>query len=104
MAQTFYGPYSYHKTTVSNWNNPPIGVYYCGVPASNGGVHVYYVGQAVGDGGIRNRLLQHLGETKWHDVTHFAYVACDTILEAQLLERQEILRCQPKYNTIGKQF
>jgi hypothetical protein len=104
MLHPYQGPYSYDKQTVTNWQNPPIGVYYCGVVLPTGVLLTYYVGQAVGAGGIRDRLLQHLNEPKWRDVTHFGFVACDTMMEAQQFETQEILRCQPKYNTQGKQF
>lgn len=104
MIHPFQGPYSYDSQTVSNWQDPPIGVYYCGVLLSNGVLAAYYVGQAVGEGGIRGRLLQHLNEPKWRDVTHFGFVACDNAFEAQRHEAQEILRCEPKYNVQGKRY
>ena len=102
MIKTFKGPHEFDKDVVSDWDSNAIGVYYCGVKTPEGKLTVYYVGRAVGDGGIRNRLLQHLGENKWHDVTHFGYELCDTILEAISHEASEISKYRPKYNIQGK--
>lgn len=98
MGIHYKGPYSYNNKTVADWESSPIGVYYCGTPHPTGDVSPLYVGRAIGDGGIRTRLLQHLAEDKWPDVTHFSYTTCDSSKEAIDLEAAEITRIQPKYN------
>jgi len=102
MIQPYKGPYSFDKFTVSNWNSTAIGVYFCGSLTQQGMLVCHYVGQAVGEGGLRGRLLRHLSENKWPSVTHFGYIACETVWEASTLEAQEIARLQPHYNTQGK--
>lgn len=101
MAQNYQGHYDYRKDVVQNWNNTQGGVYYCGAIASNGNLTVYYVGKAFGDGGIRGRLLQHLNQNKWRDVTHFGYCVCSSENESLSLESAEIRRLNPKYNVQG---
>ncbi len=101
MIKSFQGPFSYDYDTINNWNSSAIGVYYCGVAIPNN-LSPFYIGRAVSEGGIRTRLLQHLGETKWRDVTDFGFRICDTTAEVESLEASEIKRCQPKYNTHGK--
>lgn len=102
MISQYEGPFSYDKNIVQNWNNTSGGVYYCGALSQNGKLTVFYVGKAFGDGGIRGRLLQHMNENKWRDVTHFGYAICSTEKEAIDFESQEIRRLNPKYNTQGK--
>lgn len=102
MVQSFKGVYRFDDTTVTNWNSTIIGVYYCGVRTEEGKLTIYYVGRAVGDGGIRGRLLQHLSENKWRDVTHFGYEECSTAQEAINHEASEIEKYKPKYNIVGK--
>lgn len=102
MIQPFKGPYSFDKFTVANWDSAQIGVYYCGFVNAQGALICHYVGQAVGEGGLRSRILQHLSENKWPDVSHFGYAVCGTAMEAANFEAQEIVRLQPKYNTQGK--
>lgn len=102
MIKAFQGPFSYDQKIISDWNSSDIGVYYCGLLAPTGSLAVHYVGRAIGDGGIRNRLLQHLGESKWVDLTHFGFHACDTYAEAIEWEEKEIALYKPRYNTVGK--
>ena len=102
MIQLFKGNYGFNNAIVSGWDSTAIGVYYCGALNSNGNLVVYYIGRAIGDDGIRGRLLQHLSETKWPDVTHFGYHVCDTQQEALSHEALEIGVYKPKYNKIGK--
>lgn len=102
MVQEYRGPFSFGKEVVQNWDNTQGGVYYCGVLNGTGGLGVHYVGKAFGDIGIRGRLLQHLSENKWRDVTHFGYCVCSSENEALAFEAQEIKRLNPKYNTQGK--
>jgi excinuclease UvrABC nuclease subunit len=102
MIKTFKGPYKFDKTTLENWDSNEIGVYYCGVKTNEGKLTIYYIGRAIGEGGIRDRLLQHLSENKWYDVTHFGYEGCDTSKEAIDHESSEIEKYKPKYNTQGK--
>jgi hypothetical protein len=102
MVHEFKYPYRYEKKIIEDWNSKAIGVYYCGVLAPGGKLTLYYIGSAVGEDGIRGRLLDHLGEDKWHDVTHFGYHVCDTEKEALDHEASEIFKYKPKYNTQGK--
>ncbi len=102
MIYQFNGPYLFDNNTISNWNSTVIGVYYCGSKTPDGKLSVYYIGKSVADGGIRVRLLQHLSEKKWPDVTHFGYKQCDTSREAEQHELTEIATYKPKYNTQGK--
>lgn len=102
MVNQYQGPFEYSKNVIQNWNNTSGGIYYCGAINQNGGLGVFYVGKAFGDGGIRNRLLQHINENKWYDVTHFGYVICSNENESLNLELQEIRRLNPKYNTQGR--
>ena len=102
MRYAYQGHYSYSHPVISNWNNNQIGVYYCGFTLPNGNLSVLYVGRATGDNGIRGRLLQHLGEDRWPNVTHFGYVVCDTVKDAEDFEATEIARLQPLHNTQGK--
>lgn len=101
MIHPYQGPYSYNQATLGAWNSNAIGVYYVGYVLQNGNLFAHYVGRAVGQGGIKNRLLQHLNEDKWLDVTHFGYSGCDTEQEAINFESSEILRLKPKYNAQG---
>lgn len=102
MIHKFEGIYTFDNNTVARLNPKIIGVYYCGVKNMEGRLLPYYIGKSVADGGIRGRLLQHLSEKKWPDVTHFGYVQCDFIKETEQFELTEIARCKPKYNTQGK--
>lgn len=101
MAQEYKGHYTFSKEVVQNWDNNQGGVYYCGVINANGNLTPYYIGKAFGDGGIRGRLLQHLSENKWRDVTHFGYCVCFSENESLMLEKKEITKFNPKYNTQG---
>ena len=92
MIYQFKGPYSLDDSTISGWNSTAIGVYYCGAKTAEGKLSVYYIGKSVADDGIRGRLLQHLGERKWPDVTHFGYEQCDTVTEAERYELAEIAK------------
>ena len=102
MIYQFRGHYSFNSSTLSRWNSSAIGVYYCGARTIDGKLSVYYIGKSVAEGGIRGRLLQHLNERKWPDVTHFGYVQCDTVAETERHELTEIAKYKPKYNTQGK--
>lgn len=101
MIYPYQGQYPYNEDVVSGWNSTAIGVYYCGLPTTIG-LRPLYIGVGAGDTGMRGRLLDHLREDYWPDVTHFGYHQCSTAEEAKDLETQEILRCRPKYNTQGK--
>ena len=102
MSHSFKGPYLFNNATISEWDSTAIGVYYCGVRNSEGKLILYYIGKSVADSGIRGRLLQHLSENKWADVTHFGYEQCDTVAETEKHELEEIAKYKPKYNTQGK--
>ncbi len=102
MIQSYKGNYLFDKETVQNWNSSVIGVYYCGDINNNGSLTVLYVGKATSEEGIRGRLLQHLNEEKWSDITHFGYCVCTTSEEAEKFEASEIMKYQPKYNKQGK--
>lgn len=102
MVQPYQGNYSYNQKVIGDWNNSQIGVYYCGYVLPNGNLQPLYIGQGVGQDGIKGRLLQHLNQDNWPDVTHFGYCVCDTVKEAEDLESAEIIKFKPKYNTQGK--
>jgi len=101
MIQEYKGPYQYSDKVVGDWDSDAIGVYYCGY-LSGGNLSVLYVGKSVGDGGIRGRLLDHLRDDYWPDVTHFGYRVCGTVRETEDFEAREIARLNPKYNKQGK--
>ncbi len=101
MVYSFNGPYSYDERTVEDWNNSSIGVYYIGQKTPDGRLTIFYIGRSTGREGIRGRLLDHLGEDKWSDATHFGYHFCDTVQETIDWEEKEIFRFKPKYNTVG---
>ena len=102
MIYPFKHPYSYSKSIVEGWNSSAIGVYYCGYVGSDGKLYIFYIGKGTSDGGMRKRLLDHIREDYWPDVTHFGYHECDTIKEAEDHEAVEINLYKPKYNKIGK--
>ncbi len=102
MLYPFKGIYRFDTATVSGWDSNAIGVYYCGTKTAEGNLSIYYIGKSVADGGIRGRLLQHLSERKWSDVTHFGYEQCDSVAETERHELAEIARYKPKYNRVGK--
>lgn len=101
MIYPYKSNYSYSKKVVEDWNNSQKGVYYCGAVLKNGNLSPLYIGKAVGEGGIRGRLLEHLNQDNWPDVTHFGYTVCDTQVEAENLETSEVAKFKPKYNTQG---
>lgn len=102
MIQPYKGNYLYDKKVVSDWNSTEIGVYYCGYPLANGNLSVLYVGKATSDQGIKGRLLQHISEDYWPDVSHFGFHICSTSKEAEDFEASEIKIYKPKHNTQGK--
>ena len=103
MVQGYKGNYVFSKEVVQGWNNDEGGVYYCGVVDNTGkSLTPHYIGKAFGGGGIKARLLQHLSENKWRDITHFGYSVCSSENESLAFELQEIKRLNPKYNIHGK--
>jgi len=98
MIGDFKGPYSYDKRTVEDWNSTVIGVYYIGIKTPEGKLTVYYIGKAAGESGIRGRLLDHLRDDEWDDVTHFGYHIVDSPEEAESFESEEREKYKPKYN------
>ena len=103
MVHSYKGNFKYDKWSVPNNAPEEIGVYYCGYINTKGNLSALYVGRAVGIGvTIKSRLLDHLREDNWPDVTHFGYCICDTKREAEDFEREEIKRLKPKYNSQGK--
>lgn len=102
MSIPYPGPFLFDHGVVSKWQSTAIGVYFCGRLAPDGKFYPLYVGRAIGEGGIRSRLLQHLLEDKWPDVTHFHFNVCTTEREAIDLEAMQIALIQPKYNVQGK--
>lgn len=102
MISEFKGPYSYAEKIVREWNSSVPGVYYLGVKTPQNQMIIYYIGKAVAEGGIRSRLLEHLSENKWDDVTHFGYHASQPldVKAVNELEEEEIKKYSPKYNTV----
>jgi excinuclease UvrABC nuclease subunit len=102
MVQGYKGHFVFSREVIQTWNNDQGGVYYCGILNSTGQLIPHYVGKAFGEGGIRGRLLQHLNENKWRDITHFGYCVCSSENETFDFETQEIRKHNPKYNTQGR--
>lgn len=103
MINNYKGNYPYNEINILTLAPQSQGVYYCGWQNSNNQLFPLYVGRAMGIGvTINNRLLDHKRNENWPDVTHFGYILCSTDQEAITLEKNEILRCQPKYNNVGK--
>lgn len=102
MISPFKFPYSYSADTIEGWNSVAIGVYYCGFLNASGKLVPLYIGKGCGDGGIRGRLLAHLRDDYWPDVTHFGFHFCDYEYEVDSHEANEILKYKPRYNKIGK--
>lgn len=103
MIHEFKGPFSYSEAVIKGWNSSAIGVYYCGaLGADNKFRAFYYIGKGTGEGGMRSRLIDHLSQDSWPDVTHFGYHVCDRADEAESYEAEEIAKYKPRYNTQGK--
>ncbi len=90
------------ESVISDWNSDAFGVYYCGTKTVDGKLTPLYIGKGTSEGGVRTRLLDHLSEDNWHDITHFGYHVCDTATEAEDYEMKEIDKYKSKYNKIGK--
>jgi len=102
MIYSYKGHFIYDKKTIENWNSIVVGVYYCGYKLPNGNLDPLYIGSGTGESGIRGRLLDHMRDDYWPDITHFGYRQCGTVQEAVDLESQEIANYKPKYNKVGK--
>lgn len=97
MIYNYSGNYGYSLPVLTDWNSGAMGVYYCGYISTNGLIPLY-IGKGTGDGGMRTRLLCHVREDYWPDVTHFGFHACSSVPEAESLEVTQIKKFQPKYN------
>lgn len=105
MIQDYQGQYRYNKISVTTNAPEEIGVYYCGQINENNSLITHYVGRAKGEGvSIYSRLLDHLRQENWFDVSYFGYQICTTKKETEDLEASEIQRLKPKYNTQGKSY
>ena len=104
MISQYQGHFLYNSLTIRNWKSTSKGIYYCGYILPNGNLAPNYIGRAISIDGIRGRLLEHLNIEIWPDVTHFGYVVCSTIKEAEEFEATEIALFNPKYNIKGKIF
>ena len=95
----YNGHFSYNGQSVRLNAPDKIGVYYCGYLNYSNQLIPLYIGRAIGIGvTLKSRLLDHLREDRWPDVTHFGYNVCLTKQEAESLERSEINEHKPKYN------
>lgn len=92
----------FNYTEISSLREGIIGVYYCGSLLSNGNLRPFYIGKSSSEQGVMGRLLDHLENKYWPDVTHFGIEYCSNESEAVALEEREIKYYQPKYNTLGK--
>jgi excinuclease UvrABC nuclease subunit len=99
MIGPYKGNYPYSKDSIEKNAPTQIGVYYCGHLKSANDLGTDYVGSS---DDIRTRLLQHLDEDRWPDVTHFGFKLCSSRQEASNFEADEIRRLNPKYNKTGK--
>jgi len=102
MVDKYQGHFQYNNGIISNWDSSVIGVYYCGYLDADNKLCILYIGKGVGDNGIRGRLLDHLREDHWPDVTHFGYHICSSADKAENWEAEEIQKYKPQYNKIGK--
>lgn len=103
MIGTYQGNFPYTQIGVLISAPAIQGVYYCGTVNFQNQLVPMYIGRAKGTGvTINSRLSDHLRQNNWSDITHFGYVSCSTDQEAINLEASEIVRCQPKYNQVGK--
>jgi excinuclease UvrABC nuclease subunit len=98
MIHSYKGHFIYFESEVQNLSPGIIGVYYCGAILENGNLKPYYIGKGAGEKGLRSRLLDHLRDDYWPDVTHFGFHECDTVSEAEQYELEEIDKYKPKYN------
>ena len=103
MIYDLQGPFPYSEKHIATWDPNLIGVYFCGfVHRGDGMLCSHYIGVATGEGGLRERLLCHLREDYWPDVTSVMVKVCSSATEACNLEAIEIARLKPKYNKLGK--
>jgi len=102
MIHDYKGHYPYSAEIIENWDSTSIGVYYCGYKTQENKLIPLYIGKGAGEGGMRSRLLDHLREDNWPDITHFGYRTCDTEAETEELEKTEIAKYKPRYNHQGK--
>ena len=98
MVKQYKGHYPYKEEHITLNAPASIGVYYCGAVLSNGNLLPHYVGKGAGERGVWGRLLDHIRQERWYDITHFGFIECDSEQEALNLEGVEIKRFQPKYN------
>ncbi|OGV92832.1 hypothetical protein A3B57_02260 [Microgenomates group bacterium RIFCSPLOWO2_01_FULL_47_10] len=90
----FYNTGSVQAVAVDTW-----GIYYCGRLDPSGKLLPLYIGRACGEGvSVRSRLLDHLRQDQWSDVTHFGYRTGATSQEVVSFEATEIAEFNPKYN------
>lgn len=101
INKTFQGPFLYREDIISGWDSNIKGIYYCGIK-QNESIIPLYIGKATREGGIKDRLLDHLREDNWPDITHFAYYALDNEKEIDNFEVLEIEKYKPKYNIQNK--
>lgn len=102
MIQSYSGHYLYNKVSITSNAPGTFGVYYCGFINGNN-LTPLYIGRAAGDGvTIKSRLLDHLSNDRWPNVTHFGFRICTTKTEAIDQEALDIRAFQPPYNTQGK--
>lgn len=102
MVYQYKGHFPYNDETVRGWTSSAIGIYYCGYLNSTGHLVPIYIGKGTGTGGMRERLLCHLRDDLWPEVTHFGYSLCDFPNEADTYEIGEIQKHQPARNVLGR--
>lgn len=99
MIGAYNGHYNYDKLFVEINTPDRTGIYYMGELNPNGSLGVMYVGRALGQNvTIKSRLLEHINNNEWPDVTHFGYLVCDNQTEIDNFEKIEIVKFHPKYN------
>jgi excinuclease UvrABC nuclease subunit len=98
MVHPYRGSYYFTEQSINTNAPSSIGVYYCGYILQRGGLKPLYIGRS---NNIEERLLNHLANQGWQDVTHFGYHECDTEQDAMDFEASEITKYKPKYNDQG---
>ncbi len=102
MINQYKGNYQYSEISILISAPKEIGVYYVGILNREGELWPFYIGRAMGEGvTIKSRILDHLRENKWLDITHFGYQICSNKQEVEILEKKQILKYKPKYNKQG---
>ena len=94
----YESPCFFDKSAIKNLSSLVKGVYYLGYLNTQQELIPLYIGKATGAEGIKGRLLDHIENNQFNDITHFEYIETDNEKEALIIEEIEIKKHNPKYN------